>query len=182
MVYFCLRWSDGSQEEEREPPAAPDVEPDPAHAACSCAGRSQREAERQGSPIPDRQSVRVSREALHGLQGTLNLADLHNSLSVPALREDRFSVSSWSESAMSMCHENNVLAVTPTIHSTSHTLCLSTSALLLVPPMQNHLTKSFIKPSLEILCFHLKLMDRFAKQFQCCRGVQGQIKRCQDFL
>lgn len=81
-----------------------------------------------GLPDPGQtESVRVSREALHRLQGTLNLADLHNSLSVPALREDRFSVSTWSESAMSMCHENNVLAVTPTIHSTSQAPCSAVS-------------------------------------------------------
>lgn len=42
--------------------------------------------------------------------------------------------------------------------------------------------ESFTKPSLEFLCFNLELMDRFAIQFQCSRGVQGQIQQCQEFL
>lgn len=84
-----------------KPLAAPDVEPDPVHAPCSCAERSQMEAKSQGSSFLERQFVHVSREALHRLQGTRNLADLHSDLSVPALRGGRFSVPTWSESVMS---------------------------------------------------------------------------------
>lgn len=71
-----------------------------------------------------------------------------------------------------------VHGVIRSIHSSSYSFCLGTSALLLVSSCRI----IFINPSLEILCFNLMLMDRFAIQFQCCRGVQGQIKRCQNFL
>lgn len=50
------------------------------------------------------------------------------------------------------------------------------------PTMQDHLSKALIKTNLEILCFNLKLMGRFAIQFRHSIGVQGQIKMCQDFL
>jgi len=85
VLYFCLRQSSCRLEEEWKQLAAPDAEPDPVHALCSYTERSWPEAEGLGSPWLDRQFVCVSRGALHGLQGTCNLADLHSSLSVPPL-------------------------------------------------------------------------------------------------
>lgn len=98
MVSFCLRWSNCSQEEERERRAAPDV-PAPSRVLRG-ASRKPRGRARLGH---------VCSEALHELQGALTLAVTHQPL-VPAPPRDTFSVSMWPESATSPGAKNNVLA------------------------------------------------------------------------
>lgn len=133
VVYFCLRRSNCSQEEEWEPLAAPDVEPEPVHAPCSCAERSQREAERQGSPLLDRQTLSMCPEKFCTGCKALSVWQTYTTACRCQHCEETDSACPHGQNPLCPRIIRTMSWLTITIHSTSHTLCLGTSALPLVP-------------------------------------------------
>lgn len=138
------------------------------------------EKEEAGFPFLGRQNV--SRGALHRLQGTLSLGDFHDTLPVPLCEETDSTCPHGQIQFFSQIIKTRSW-LTIAIHSLPHSLFMFRHLSSAVSStMQNHFTKSFVKPTLGILGFNCKLMDSSAIQLQCHRGVQEQIKRYQVFL